>query len=301
MKILVIGATGNLGRHTVRQALEAGLKVRAASRHPEKLAYLGASGVEVVHADLIDPESVTRACAGIEGVVATAHSLLGSGKYRSSRVDGVGNQTLVEAARRTGVRHLVFVSSVGAAPTAPVEQLRTKFAVEEHIRDSGVDHTILRPSAFMESHAHQFIGAPLLKSGRVVIPGSGRNAINLIAAADVARYVLISLTDPRASNRVLEVGGWDNRTKDDIARTYARLANITPKIRHLPSRVLRTGSHLLQPVRPGVADALRLLHWADTTRQTMDPTRLQEEFPFEMVRLDDFIEQDTVSLSATAT
>lgn len=298
MKILVIGATGNLGRHTVRQALDAGLTVRAASRQPEKLAHLRTSGVEIVHADLIDAESVAQACAGVDGVVATAHSLLGSGRYRSQRVDGVGNQTLVEAARRAAVRHLVFVSSVGAAPTAPVEQLRTKFAVEEHVRDSGMDHTILRPSAFMESHAHQFIGVPLLRTGRVVIPGSGRNAINLIAAADMARYVLISLTDPRASNRVLEVGGWDNRTKDDIARTYARMANITPKIRHLPPRVLRAGSHMLQPIRPGVADALRLLHWADTTAQTMDPTSLQAEFPFEMVRLDDFIEQDAASLGS---
>ena len=59
-------------------------------------------------------------------------------------------------------------------------------------------YTILRPSAFMDSHAHQFIGAPLVRTGKVVIPGSGRNPINLIAAADVARYVVIGLTDSRA-------------------------------------------------------------------------------------------------------
>ena len=56
-----------------------------------------------------------------------------------------------------------------------------------------------------------------MKTGRVIIPGSGRNPINLIAAADVARYVIIGLTDPRARDRVLEVGGWDNTTKDEIA------------------------------------------------------------------------------------
>lgn len=293
--ILVVGATGHLGRETVRQALEAGLAVRAASRRPESLADLSGIGAEAVRLDLTDAESVARACRGVDGVVAAAHSLLGSGRYRSDRVDGSGNRRLVDLAGEAGVRHVVLLSSVGASPSAPVAHLRIKHAAEQHVRSSGLDHTVLRPSAFMESHAHDFIGAPLMRTGRVLIPGSGRNPINLIAAADVARYVVIALTDPRARDRVLEVGGWDNRSKDDIARTYARVAGVEPVIRHLPPGVLRVAGTVLGPLRPGVADALRLLHWADTTDQVHDPSPLQREFPFDMVRLDEFIDRDVAS------
>ncbi|MFP3712426.1 SDR family oxidoreductase [Puerhibacterium sp. TATVAM-FAB25] len=290
--MLVVGASGNLGRETVRLALAGGHAVRAAARRPDALAHLRAHGVDVVQMDLTDPRSIARACQGVEAVVAAAHSLLGSGANRSPRVDGDGNRMLTDAAREAGVQHMVFLSTVGASPTADVEFLRTKHAAEEHVRASGMRYTILRPTAFMEAHARQYIGTPLLTRGRVTIPGSGRSPINLIAAADAARYVLIGLTDPRARDRVLEIGGWDNVTKDEIARTYARKAGISPRVRHLPRGLLRAGSVALGPVKPEVADALRLLLWVDGSDQTLDPTALQHEFPFDMVRLEGFVQRD---------
>lgn len=293
--ILVVGASGNLGRETVRLALDAGFPVRAAARQPEKLAHLTDRGVEVVHLDLVDPDSIARACRGVDGVVATAHSLVGSGVYRSPRVDGTGNQTLFDAARNAGVRHIVFLSTVGAAPAARVAFFRTKYAAEEHLRRSGIGYTILRPTAYMETHAHEFMGLPLLEKGKVTIVGAGRNPLNLIAAADVARYVMLGLTDPRAHNRILEIGGWDNRSHNELAAAYARIADITPRIRHLPLGVVKTASAVLQPFKPEVSDLLRLLDLVETTDQTLDPTELQREFPFEMIRLDDFIRHDVES------
>jgi NADH dehydrogenase len=293
--LLVVGASGNLGREAVRQALAGGHAVRAAARRPDALAHLTARGVEVVRMDLTDPPSVVRACQGVDAVVAAAHALLGSGANRSPQVDGAGNRILTDAAREAGVQHMVFLSTVGASPTAAVRFLRTKYAAEAHVRASGMRYTILRPTAFMEAHARQFIGTPLLTKGRVTIPGSGRNPINLIAAADAARYVMIGLADPRARDRVLEIGGWDNVTKDEIARTYARTAGVEARLRHVPRRVLRAGSVALGRVKPEIADALRLLSWVDSTDQTLDPTALQREFPFDMIRLEDFVRRDVAS------
>ena len=99
MKILVVGATGVLGRSVVRRLLAAGVAVRALARTPEHAAGLANQGAEVVEGDLVDAGSLERACAGTDRVLAAAHSLLGRGRYRSDRVDGAGHRALIDAAR----------------------------------------------------------------------------------------------------------------------------------------------------------------------------------------------------------
>ena len=93
--ILVVGASGFLGRETVRQLLAAGQRVRAAARIPDTVADLRQLGAEIVHADLIDPASLASACNGIDAVFAAAHSLHGcwqicvasGGRRRPPRAD----------------------------------------------------------------------------------------------------------------------------------------------------------------------------------------------------------------------
>jgi uncharacterized protein YbjT (DUF2867 family) len=85
--ILVVGASGVLGREVTRHLLGAGHRVRATSRDPAKLTDLQSLGAEVMPADLIDRASLDRACGGVEAVLAAAHSIFGAGKYASEAVD----------------------------------------------------------------------------------------------------------------------------------------------------------------------------------------------------------------------
>jgi uncharacterized protein YbjT (DUF2867 family) len=85
--MLIVGVTGVLGRETARQLLAAGHKVRGTTRNPASAEDLRKWGVEVVHGDLIDSASLQRACQDVEQVLYAAHSLLGTGKYKSEAVD----------------------------------------------------------------------------------------------------------------------------------------------------------------------------------------------------------------------
>lgn len=87
--ILVVGATGVLGRETSRLLLAQGHAVRAMTRTPDKAKGLIQEGAEVIAADLIDRESLVRACQGVDKVFAAAHSFMGRGRYRSQAVDDV--------------------------------------------------------------------------------------------------------------------------------------------------------------------------------------------------------------------
>ncbi len=133
---LIVGSTGVLGRETVRQLLAAGYKVRAMTRKPESAADLKELGAEVIQGDLIDPPSLARACQGIDGVLAAAHSLMGTGKYTSEAVDDVGHRSLIDAAKAADVAHFVYVSGAGVCETHPVDFYRNKAKAEQYLRQS---------------------------------------------------------------------------------------------------------------------------------------------------------------------
>src|SRR5690242_10719482 len=98
MKILVVGATGNMGSKVV-QALVGTAEVRVTTRKPESAAALQALGAEVVTADLSDEPSLARACAGVQVIVSTVQGL------RDVIVDGQGR--LLHAAERAGVARMI--------------------------------------------------------------------------------------------------------------------------------------------------------------------------------------------------
>src|SRR5260370_17906793 len=98
--------------------------------------------------------------------------------------------------------------------------------------------SILRPSAYMDLWA-QLIGQPILEQGKTTIFGRGNNPINFVAVEDVAHFVSIALDDPRARNRVIEVGGPENLTFNQIAEIFERASGRQAKKRHVPLPLIR--------------------------------------------------------------
>jgi uncharacterized protein YbjT (DUF2867 family) len=288
--VLVVGATGVLGRQVVALLAAEGRPVRAMTRRPDRAAALAAAGVEVVHGDLTDPSSLARACAGATAVVASAHGMIGRGRYRSEAVDDRGHRSLVDTARAARVGRMVYVSVIGASPDHPVDFFRTKHAVEQHLRACGMDFTIIRASAFMEWHAHEFNGKAILTSGKTTLLGTGTRRRNFVAAADVARLVVRALGDPSMRNEMLEIGGPGNYTDDEVASLYAAAAGETPRIRHVPPRVLRAAATLLQPLAPGVGRVMRMAALPDDAYDaTFDPSPLVARYHVELTPLERFI------------
>ena len=118
-KILIIGGTGMLGREFVRQLLPSGDEVHVMTRTPQKCVDLSQSGVHVMGGDLIDKSSLLVACKGMDVVIATAHSVLGRGKYDSTKVDDQGHRDLIDAARENGVKYFIYTSGIGARTDSP--------------------------------------------------------------------------------------------------------------------------------------------------------------------------------------
>ncbi len=287
--ILVVGATGVLGREVTKRLLAEGRAVRATTRHPDRADDLRDLGAEVVYADLIDRASLARACEGAGAVLAAAHSLMGTGMYASKAVDGDGHRALIDAAKAAGVERFVHISARGATADHPVDFMRTKVAIEGYLRKSGIDYTILRPSAVMEWHVHRLLGLSILQSGTATVFGSGNASTNFIAADDLARYACIALTAPGLSGRTYDVGGPDNVSRRQVVAMYERHAGRSAKVRYVPLAVMRVMAPVLRPIAPVPSRLMAMSVWGETTDQTFDASALPQELPAPTRHVDDFV------------
>lgn len=251
--ILIVGVTGVLGRETARQLLAAGHRVRGLTRFPGYAADIKKLGAEIVQGDLIDKDSLWSACKGVDKVLAAAHQVMGKGKYSSTAVDDEGHFALIDVAKEAGVSHFVYTSAQHVSPNHPTDFYRNKAKAEAHLQASGLSYTILRPPAFTEWHVHNLLGKSILETGKATIFGSGNNPANFMAGRDVAHMAVLALTDPRLKNRVVEIGGPDNITRNQIAEMYGRFSGRKPILTHVPTSVMRVMAPLLRPVQPVIS------------------------------------------------
>jgi uncharacterized protein YbjT (DUF2867 family) len=290
--ILIVGASGLLGREIAQQLIIRGEPLRLLTRTPSKLYDLQQDGVEIVEGDLIDPLSLVRACEGVDRVVAAAHSIMGRGKYSVERVDDLGHRSLITAAKKAGVSHFVYISVFGASPNHLVDFWRIKYNIEQYLKTSGLSYTILRPSAFMEVHAHLYNGKAILTSGKASLLGKGTRMRNFVAVKDVTYFALRALTDTKLVNRTLEIGGAGNYSDSQVSEMYFKTSGIPVKISRLPPGVLKVISAVAKPIHPGISRIMYINSLPDEVLQdSFDPGTLLAEFPRQFVTLEDFIQE----------
>lgn len=238
--ILVAGATGVLGSETVRRLLAKGEKVRAMVRstsRPEAVTSLKDRGAETVVADLKDPASLDVACRGVDAVISSVTAITTAKAGDSfEATDGTGNINLVDAARRAGVKKFVFVSfDAKYSPDAPLAD--AKQHVEERLKQSGLDYTILHPSLFCESWLGPMLFAdPAAGTARVY--GDGNQKIRYVAVTDVAELAVQSLTNPAARNAVIPFGGPEEITQREAVNLFEKATGKKFEVTVMPEESL---------------------------------------------------------------
>ncbi|WP_308129838.1 SDR family oxidoreductase [Kitasatospora aureofaciens] len=222
--VLVTGGTGTLGRHVVPLLRAAGRDVRVLSRHGGAAAdgaSEAADGVTYVRCDLLG--DATGLADALEGVDTVLH-LAGGPKG-----DDAATRTLVAAARRAGVRHLVYISVIGA-DRIPLGYFRAKHVAEEAVADSGVPYTILRAAQFHDLALT--VVEKMAKLPLVPVPGGVR--WQPVDAREVAaRLVELALNEP--AGLVPDLAGPEVYAMGELTRGYLRALGRTRP--HLPVRV----------------------------------------------------------------
>src|SRR5262245_15602976 len=202
-RVLVVGATGQLGSVIARKLNQSGVRVRALARNADKLAALAATA-EIAAVDLRDVQKVTDACRGVDDIIATANNNMGTGPTSPTRIDLPAYQNLCAAARNAHVRRLVYVSYRGVAQDAPVDIFRVKWYIEDAIKRSGVPYVMLRPTGFMEIWIDEILAKGIREKGVATIFGNGDRVSNYIAVDDVAEFA-VKILASAIVNEAIEV------------------------------------------------------------------------------------------------
>jgi uncharacterized protein YbjT (DUF2867 family) len=254
---LVIGASGKLGNRIAKRLLEDGQPVTAVSRTPEKLSSLRSEGATVIRGDLRDPSWMEQALHNVRYLFIAAHGLVPPSRSNTiDTVDDVGNRRLIDAAKRAGVERIIFTSVHFAQPDAPMKFGRIKYRVEEHLKASGVNYTVVRPSAFIETHAIDRIAVPIKQKGKVVLLGNPQIPMLWISVEDAANYMVDSAIDSGAKNSVKVISGPDTMSQMQVIELIERLLGKKAKRSRIPTWFLQTVRIISKPLHPGVSNLL---------------------------------------------
>ena len=209
--VLVTGAAGFVGRHTCRELVRRGWKVRALVRHRAKAERrLAGTDAELVEGDLRDPAALDEAVRGTAAIVHLAAIAIERPGQRYEDVNTAATIALLDAARRGGVDRLVHMSQNGASSDSPYRFLRSKGIAEDRVRGSGLRWTVLRPSVIFgpeDEFVNVLARLVRLSPGIYPVPGGGVARFQPVAVDDVARVVAASLEAREAVGRVYPLGG----------------------------------------------------------------------------------------------
>lgn len=214
-RILVTGATGNTGRPLVDELAGMDIPFRVMVHSADKIPLVKKGRAEVVVGDLNDPPSLERALFGIEKMYLLSPPSPDMEKVQTAVVDLAG---------KNGVKHIVKLSALGAAPDSAVGLLRAHNAIEEHIKRSGLTYTILRPHFFMENLLNN---AGTVRSDSALFSPLGDAKINPVSVGDIAAVAA----------RILASRGHRNRTYDltgPASVSYREIADILSRVLERP-------------------------------------------------------------------
>jgi NADH dehydrogenase len=268
MTVLVTGGTGFVGPKVVHALRAAERPVRVLARRPEKQERLRAWGCELVQGDMTDAASLQRAVVGCEAVVHLVALAPFADPRAAQRVMEQGTRDLVASAREAGVRRLVLMSALGVREdTVELSAYNhAKWDEEQAVQESGLEHTIFRPSFIFGRDGGLLPGLLRLTRWSPVTPVPSPRLLQPIWVDDVAAYFARSLEIGTRGDGTWELAGPDRVTWAELLERLRRVAGKRRLSFRMPAGLLRGGAgagKLLPPLR-GAPGAVAMLESDDS-------------------------------------
>jgi NADH dehydrogenase len=270
--ILVTGGTGFIGQALIRHLVDQGQPVRTLIRPSQSSPKLPRSvPVDVAVSSLNDERGLRAAMVGVDVIYHLA-----SGEWRGPRaslmeIDIQGTRAVVEAAEDAGVRRIFYVSHLGADRASAYPVLKAKGIAEEFIRRSKLDHTILRTAivygpndSFTTGLARVLSAFPLF----FLMPGNGRIVLQPLWVEDLVTCLTWALEDVETLNKLIDIGGPEYLTFQQIVEMVMQETGLRRKILHLPPPYVRWTTVFLESLLPNLPTSVYWLDYMAVNRTT---------------------------------
>jgi len=212
-KILVTGATGNVGSKVVERLSASGASVRAAVQSASKAANLKSAGVEPVEFDFTKPETMRAALNGVEKVFLLTPFVPNMVELGLAAID---------AAKKAGVKYIVRMSAMGAEIEPVIQMGKWHGELEAAVKTSGIPYTILRPNSFMQNFSTMLSGDIKAQSAFYLPLGDAK--ISMIDTRDIAAVAAELLTNPGREGQTFELTGPVALSNYEVAEILSKFA-----------------------------------------------------------------------------
>ena len=225
--ILVTGATGNVGSQVVQQLIASGITSRVAVRSMNKAESLKKAGAKPVEMDLDRPETIQPALAGVDKVFLVSPFVPNMVALTA---------TLIEAAKRANVRHIVKLSAL-APPGIALSKWHSE--MEKAIANSGIPFTFLRPNGFMQNFVNAM--ADTIKADNAFYLNVGDGKVSFVDTRDIASVAVAALTTSGHEDQSYIITGSEALSHSQAATILSQVLGRTINYVDVPEDAVRQG------------------------------------------------------------
>ncbi len=263
--ILVTGGTGFIGRNLVKLLIENGFEVRTLLKPSKKNPDLPKGiPVEAVVCSLNDERGLRAALKGIDVVFHLAGSERLSSRSDLMKVDVNGTKTLLQAAMKSKISQLIYLSHLGADQNSAFPVLKAKALAEKEVVNSGVPYTIFRTSHIFgkgDQFVEAFAKLLRLSPGFFLVPGKGDSALQPLNVNDLVACLNLSIKNPELSNKIIELGGGEVFTFREVIEIIMNQLNIRRYVINISPAYLRMFVIYIEQIIPKFPISL---YWLDS-------------------------------------
>lgn len=260
MKVLILGATGYVGRRLASRLAAEGHTIRALVRDLSRAQDVLPSQVELLTADLLDENSLAPVFANVETIVYLVHSM-GGRNQSFEEIDRRIATNVAAAATSAGVRRIIYLGGLGASQQSASAHLRSRAEVGDILRTSQIPVTELRAAVVVGAGSVSFKMIKHLVSRLpfMICPKWVLVNTQPIAVDDAIEYLSRSVADDNLAGRTVDIGGPDVLSYRDMMTTVADIMSLKRLIIQVPVLTPRLSSYWVNLVTPIKASLAREL------------------------------------------
>lgn len=286
VKVAVTGGTGFVGRNLVERLIAEGHDVTVLT-HRESPERIFDAQPQSVRGSIGDVASLKAAFEGNQAVYHLVGIIAETKTQTFEKTVVEGTTNVIEACRQAGVNRIIYLSAMGTSKNAPSKYHQSKYLAEQAVIASGIDYVIYRPSViyglgdgFVSMLTNMVTSMPFTP-----VVGKGKYKLQPAYIDDVVYALAQGLTNERALNQIIEIGGPDQLEYVQILSIIKKVLNKSKMNFHIPVWVMKAAASVLEKIlkpAPITRDQLIMMEMGNIG----DISRMKEIFSLDPIEFE---------------